>query len=602
MRMTGYVGMDLPRFTALMRARWRLIAAIILAAAVLAGLLSFAQSDRYQASADLLFGRTTNADAIIAGGTTDTGEIPERTAATNLTLASLDTVAVRVARRFAGVSAAELKDSVSIAAAGESDVVTVTAERSSPREAAAVANAFAASIAAFRRETARADIQRAIDALEATLPAEPAGAPSEATRAARERLSQLEALKAAQTGNVQVIEAATPPESRSSPQPLRNVLVAALAALILAVFVVVLLARFDDRVREEDELTALMGAPVLTRVPRIGRPEGLLRAATSVGWAGDGRREPALIEAFEFLRLNLELTGPDRDGAVIAVTSPAAADGKTTVTAWLARSLALSGAEVVAVDLDLRKPELYSYFDVSAQPTSGVLEALLESAYEENGNAETADRPEQADEQDRAPGELLAAERSASGRRAHSEEDITVGLVELARCRGHARRASRALHAAGHNIPESTLRRWKSVHAELYAEIRATRSRGTVAAPHLRLLAGSNHPPLPAGLIGRARLQQLFNDLRQGADYVLVDTVPVSTVADASAVVAAADGVLLVVDLGQARRRELLAAKEQLGHARAKVLGIVINRADVDLPAYHAHENDRTLERAPTGA
>jgi Mrp family chromosome partitioning ATPase len=231
-----------------------------------------------------------------------------------------------------------------------------------------------------------------------------------------------------------------------------------------------------------------------------------------------------------------------------------------------------------------------------------VLEALLESAYDENGNADASDGPAQADEQDRVPSELVGAERSASGRRAHSEEQITVGLVELARCRGHARRAARALQAAGHNIPESTLRRWKSVHAELYAEIRATRTRGVVAAPHLRLLGGSNQPPLPTGLLGRARLQQLFNDLRQGADYVLVDTVPVSTVADASAVVAAADGVLLVVDLGQARRRDLLAAKEQLGRARAKLLGIVINRAGVEPPAYHGHENHRKLERAPTDA
>jgi Mrp family chromosome partitioning ATPase len=509
-------------------------------------------------------------------------------------------VAVRVARKFSGVTAAELKDAVSIEAAGESDLVTVTAEWGSPNQAAAVANAFAAEIASFRRETARADIQRAIDALEATVPTRQGesgtdAAAAEAAREVRDRLLQLEALKALQAGNVQVVEAATPPEHRSSPTPLRNVLIAALAALVLGVFVVVLLARFDDRIREEEDLTALTGLSVLTRIPQVGRPQRLTET-----W--DGHHEPAFVEAFEFLRLNLELLGPDRDGAVIAVTSPAAADGKTTVTAWLARSLALSGAEVVAVDLDLRKPDLHSYFDVSAQSESGVLEALLESAYEENGKAEAADGPAHPDEQDRAPSELLGAERSASGRRAHSEEEITVGLVELARCRGHARRASRSLNAAGHNIPESTLRRWKTVHAELYAEIRATHTRGTVAAPHLRLLAGSNHPPLPAGLIGRARLQQLFNDLRQGADYVLVDTVPVSTVADASAVVAAADGVLLVVDLDQARRRDLLAAKEQLGHARAKVLGIVINRADVESPAYHAHENHRMLERAPTDA
>lgn len=596
--MTGYLGMDLPRFMALLRARWRLIAAIMLAAAVLAAVLSLAQPDRYTASADLLFGRTTNADAIIAGGTTDTGEIPERAAATNLALASLDTVAVRVGRQFAGVTAPELKDAVSIEAAGESDLVTVTAEWGSPTQAAAVANAFAAEIASFRRETARADIQRAIDAVKATQPTGPAesgtgGAASEAARDVRDRLLQLEALKALQTGNVHLVESATPPEQRSSPTPVRNVFIAALAALLLGVFVVVLLARFDDRIREEEDLTALMGLSVLTRIPQVGHPQRLTEA-----W--DGHHEPALVEAFEFLRLNLELMGHDRDSAVVAVTSPAAADGKTTVVAWLARSLALSGAEVVAVDLDLRRPELHRYFDASSQPGSGVLEALLESGYDENGNAERPPWRAQEDSEDRSGAELLGEERSAPGRRAHSDEDITVGLVELARCRGHARRAARSLKASGRNIPESTLRRWKDVHGQLYAEIRAARTRGTVVAPHLRLLAGTNHTQIPTGLIARARLQQMFDGLRQDADYVLVDTVPVSTVADASAVAAAADSVILVVDLNQARRRDLLAAKEQLANARAKVLGMVVNRADVDMPAYHAHENDRRLERAPT--
>src|SRR5215204_4154514 len=132
--MSGYLGMDLPRFLALLRARWRLIAVILLSAVLLAIALSLAQPDRYEASADLLFGRATNADAILAGGTTDTGEIPERAAATNLALASLDTVAARVARRFDGVTVGELKDAVSIEAAGDSDVVTVTAEWDSPRD------------------------------------------------------------------------------------------------------------------------------------------------------------------------------------------------------------------------------------------------------------------------------------------------------------------------------------------------------------------------------------------------------------------------------------------------------------------------------------
>ena len=56
---------------------------------------------------------------------------------------------------------------------------------------------------------------------------------------------------------------------------------------------------------------------------------------------------------------------------------------------------------------------------------------------------------------------------------------------------GNARKAARSLKAAGRDISESTLRRWKDIHAPLYAEIRAARTRGIIAAPHLRLLPGN---------------------------------------------------------------------------------------------------------------
>jgi Mrp family chromosome partitioning ATPase len=321
-----------------------------------------------------------------------------------------------------------------------------------------------------------------------------------------------------------------------------------------------------------------MEASVLTRIPEVERSRRLTQVWTP-------HQDRGFLEAFEFLRLNLQLMGKDGASLVLAVTSPAAGDGKTTVVGWLARSLALSGDEVVAVDLDLRKPELHTYFNASREPGDGVLEALVAAA-NENG-AEPPAPAQAAHDTDEKP----------HGRRVYSSEDITTGLDELARKGGNARRAARSLKSAGHDISESTLRRWKDIHAPLYAEIRAARTRGIVTAPHLRLLPGNNHSQLPAGLIARGRLQQLFEDLRLDADYVLVDTVPVSTVADASAVAAAADGVILVVDLERARRRDLLAAKRQLANARATILGIVLNRAIVDFPVYHAAEEGREPAR-----
>jgi Mrp family chromosome partitioning ATPase len=583
--MTSYIGMDLPRFMSVLRTRRWLIVGIVAAATILAFGWSLTQPSRYQANADLLFGRTTNADAIITGGTTDPGTVPEREAATNLALASLDTVAANVKRRFrTNASAEALKSAVAVTAQGSSDVVTVTAEWDSPARAAALANDFATEIVQLRRRSAEADIQRAIGALNARVPARPRTAAERALATDLQgKIADLEALKQTTTGNVHLVERATPPANRSSPKPLRNAIIAGLVALVLALFIVVLLARLDDRIDDEDGLAELMGTSVLARIPDVGR-----RRAAHV-WTAD--QNPAFLEAFEFLRLNLQLVG-DGGSHVIAVTSPGPGEGKSTVVGWLARSLALSGDEVIAVDLDLRKPELHAYLNAPREPGSGVLDALLASD-DGAGQDPRALRSGGGERVAETDGEHA---KPSSG--SYSLDDITAGLAELARQGGNARRASRSLGDAGRDVPESTLRRWRNSHADIYAEMRAARVRGIGVAPHLRVLTGGKHE-LSAGLIARGRLQDLFEQLCQDADYVLVDTFPVSTVADASAIAAAADGVILVVDLPRARRRQLLTAKRQLANARANLVGIVVNRAGVDFPVYHLHEEDRELAPGP---
>jgi Mrp family chromosome partitioning ATPase len=595
--MTDYLGMDLPRFVALVRARAWLIAGIVGAAMLFALVASLAQASRYQATADLLFGRSSTADAIIAGGATERADLPEQETATNLALASLDTVAARVKQQLrTSASVDELENAVTVEAEGASDVATVTAEWSTAEQAAAVANAFAAQIVAIRRERAQADIQRAIDALNRTLAAPPeagAEASPDSTRALRDRIAQLRALKAVETGGVQIVEQAVPPQHRSAPKPLRNALVAGFVALALALFVVALLARFDKRISDEDELAEVTGAPVLARIPRApgARPLGLTRA-------GDPHEDPAFLEAFEFLRLNLQLMGP-KSGNVVAVTSPTAGNGKTTVVAWLTRSLALSGAEVIAVDLDRRKPDLHNYLIDYDVQTNGVFAAKRD---DDSGAPTPEKRPE---------------------RRVYTAEDIKAGLTELAQCGGNARAAARSLKLAGRDFPESTLRRWKVVHAPLYAEIGATRTQdaqSTAVAesgrhwppsdelaqltlhPNVRLVTGGNHSAVPTESLAMDRLPQLFAELRNKADFVIVDTVPVSTVADASAVAAAADGVILVLDVVATSRRDLLVAKKQLAHASADVLGIVLNRATVDYRGYGSEERgEPAADRRPNG-
>jgi Mrp family chromosome partitioning ATPase len=580
--MTGYLGMDLPGFLALLRARGRLIAGIVAAAVLLALVVSLLQSSRYRATADLLFADSPAADVIAADGAgDDSGDVPEREAATNLALASLDGVAVRVQSRLGtAASPEELRDAVEVKTAGDSDLGTVTAEWDSPEGAAEVANAFATEIVAVRRQAAQADIQRAIDALNRLLEAQPApaegAAPDPSTTAMRDRIAQLQALRALETGGVSIVERATPPREASSPRPLRNAVIAGFLALALAVFAVVLLARLEERVADDEQLAALVGAPILARIPPLQRSRPFAPTAAE-------SQDPAFLEAFEFLRLNLELRRSDALGdrsVVLAVTSPKADEGKTTVVSWLARALGTSGGDVIVVDLDVRKPELHQF--VSAFGPDNGLPDL------DGGAAE------------REPGtEAVAEQQLTPGRPVYSEDDIAASLTQLVLCRGNARQAARFLKSAGLDVSESTLRRWKVVHGQMYEEIEAANALQASARyathatllPGVRLFTAADDEGFAARPVARERLHELFAELRSQTGYVLVDTLPVATAAEASAIAAEADGVLLVVDLARLRRRDLLATKRQLDHARANVIGIVINRSSVAPAVYDAPAN-----------
>ncbi|MDI7247876.1 MAG: CpsD/CapB family tyrosine-protein kinase [Bacillota bacterium] len=80
-------------------------------------------------------------------------------------------------------------------------------------------------------------------------------------------------------------------------------------------------------------------------------------------------------EAFRTLRTNLEFLSPDRPVHSILVTSPGPSEGKSTVSANLAISLAQAGRQVILVDADMRKPVQHRLF--SLPNATGLTTALV---------------------------------------------------------------------------------------------------------------------------------------------------------------------------------------------------------------------------------
>jgi capsular exopolysaccharide synthesis family protein len=86
--------------------------------------------------------------------------------------------------------------------------------------------------------------------------------------------------------------------------------------------------------------------------------------------------------------------------------------------------------------------------------------------------------------------------------------------------------------------------------------------------------------PARTGL-GTDRLSRILGEMSEEADYVLLDTSPILLIPDNLYMAAAAEGIVLVVAVGQTRPRDLLRAKTILERAGTPILGVVLNRTPI---------------------
>ena len=95
-------------------------------------------------------------------------------------------------------------------------------------------------------------------------------------------------------------------------------------------------------------------------------------------------------------------------------------------------------------------------------------------------------------------------------------------------------------------------------------------------APRGSALSGASRTGL-----GTDRLPQILGNMSDEADYVLMDSSPILLIPDNLYMAAAADGIVLVVAIGQTRPRDLLRTKAILERAGTPIVGVVLNRTPV---------------------
>ena len=294
-------------------------------------------------------------------------------------------------------------------------------------------------------------------------------------------LEQYESVRvneALRSNAVTIVEPAYAPRTPSNPRHGLNVVLGFLVGLVGGVGLAFVLDNLDTTLYTTQQIEAITKLPTVGKIPQTNDKMKIIRV--------ENEYQPE-FEAFRRLRTNIFASDIDLSSHTLMVTSAERGEGKSTITANLAVSIAQSGRSVAVVDCDMRLPTLHEMFD---HPNDrGLTNVLIEDFKIEDALQETA-------------------------------------------------------------------------------------------FPRLHLLTSGPTPPNPTELLGSVKMKAILNELKSKFDIVLLDTPALLSVTDAAVLVPMVDNIVLVVARTRSKKDSIHAVRQQLQYVNAKMVDVVVNRAE----------------------
>lgn len=187
-----------------------------------------------------------------------------------------------------------------------------------------------------------------------------------------QRKRELEVTSSDRTDNVSVTTPARLPRSPIGPPRVRNIMIALLLSLGAGIGLAFLLDYLDDTLKSIEDVDRHIHLPTLALIPAPRAERKMLRGRGLIAEPSDSAalaliedvRSP-IAEAYRHLRTSLLLSSAGQPPKTVLVTSSQPSEGKTTTAVNTAMMLAQTGADVLILDCDLRRPRIHAHFNLA---------------------------------------------------------------------------------------------------------------------------------------------------------------------------------------------------------------------------------------------
>lgn len=175
------------------------------------------------------------------------------------------------------------------------------------------------------------------------------------------------------SSTIRVVDAARVPLAPARPDKRRNLMTSLALGLIGGVVLAFLVEAIDDTVTTPEQAQDISGMPALGVIPIYRKAAMRTRHQLLLAESNVGNIETVVFrqpnsdvaEAYRALRTALLLSSSGSPPQVIMITSPHPQEGKTTTCINTALVLAQSGARVLLIDADLRRPRIHGMFNIT---------------------------------------------------------------------------------------------------------------------------------------------------------------------------------------------------------------------------------------------
>jgi polysaccharide biosynthesis transport protein len=204
-----------------------------------------------------------------------------------------------------------------------------------------------------------------------------------------QRSKENDVVLAGRPNNISIVDYAITPDYPVGPARMRSVMLAFVLSLGLGIGLALFLEYLDDSIHSTDDVEKFLRLPALAVIPAMGGSSRrrLLASATALQKRnGTNGANPELLlkmdsrsplaESYRQLRTSVLLSTAGRAPKTLLITSSLPGEGKTTTAVNTAISLAQTGANVLIIDADMRRPRLRSIFDL---PEKEGLSSILSS-------------------------------------------------------------------------------------------------------------------------------------------------------------------------------------------------------------------------------